>query len=43
MKELYFYPTLNEVNAKDFWIDIGELVFSYNEKDKKTGVHGAVR
>ena len=43
MKELYFYPTLNEVNAKDFGIDIGELVFSYNDIALKTDESGVLR
>ncbi len=30
MKELFFYPTLNEINAKDYGIEIGEFIFSYN-------------
>lgn len=43
MKELYFYPTLNEANAKDFGIDIGELVFSYNDIALKTDESGVLR
>lgn len=43
MKELYFYPTLNEANAKDFGIDIGELVFSYNDISLKTDESGVLR
>ncbi|MBQ7912485.1 MAG: hypothetical protein IJ308_01925 [Clostridia bacterium] len=43
MKELYFYPTLNETNAKDFGIDIGELVFSYNDIALKTDESGVLR
>lgn len=43
MKELYFYPTLNEANAKDYGIDIGELVFSYNDIALKTDESGVLR
>lgn len=43
MKELYFYPTLNEANVKDFGIDIGELVFSYNDIALKTDESGVLR
>ena len=43
MKELYFYPTLTEANAKDFGIDIGELVFSYNDIALKTDESGVLR
>ena len=43
MKELYFYPTLNESNVKDFGIDIGELVFSYNDITLKTDESGVLR
>ena len=43
MKELYFYPTLNESNVKDFGIDIGELVFSYNDIALKTDESGVLR
>ena len=41
MKELFFYPTLNEINAKDFGVEVGEFVFSYNGvtlKEDETGV-----
>ena len=43
MKEVYFYPTLNESNVKDFGIDIGELVFSYNDIALKTDESGVLR
>ena len=43
MKELYFYPTLNESNVKDFGIDIGEFVFSYNDIALKTDESGVLR
>ena len=43
MKELYFYPTLNESNLKDFGIDIGEFVFSYNDIALKTDESGVLR
>lgn len=41
MKELYFYPTLNESNIKDLGIDVEEFIFSYNDmtlKEDETGV-----
>ena len=41
MKDLYFYPTLNEHNVKDFDIEIEKLSFTYNEvvlKPDETGV-----
>ena len=43
MKELYFYPTLDESNVKDFGIDIGELVFCYNDIALKTDESGVLR
>lgn len=43
MKELYFYPTLNESNVKDFGIDIGEFIFSYNDIAVKTDESGVLR
>ena len=43
MKELYFYPTLNETIAKEFGIEVEEFVFSYNDMMLKTDEAGVLR
>lgn len=43
MKELYFYPTLNETTAKDFGIEVEEFVFSYNDMTLKADETGILR
>lgn len=43
MKELYFYPTLNEAIAKDFGIEVEEFVFSYNDMTLKADETGVLR
>ncbi|MDY4083232.1 MAG: hypothetical protein SOY25_03105 [Eubacteriales bacterium] len=43
MKELYFYPTLNETIAKDFGIEVEDFVFSYNDMTLKVDETGVLR
>ena len=43
MKELYFYPTLNESNANSFGIEVDEFAFSYNEVSLKSDEIGVLR
>ena len=43
MKELYFYPTLNETIAKEFGIEVEEFVFSYNDMTLKADESGVLR
>lgn len=43
MKELYFYPTLNESNANSFGIEVDEFTFSYNEVSLKPDETGVLR
>ncbi len=43
MKDLYFYPTLNEHNVKDFDIEIEKLSFTYNEVVLKSDDMGVLR
>ena len=43
MKELYLYPTLNESNTKDFGVEVGEFVFSYNDVTLNADETGVLR
>ena len=43
MKDLYFYPTLNENNVKDFDIEVEDLSFTYNEVTLKPDEQGVLR
>jgi hypothetical protein len=43
MKELYFYPTLNETIAKDFGIEVEDFSFSYNDMTLKVDEAGVLR
>lgn len=43
MKELYFYPTLNETIAKDFGIEVEDFSFSYNDMMLKVDEAGVLR
>lgn len=43
MKELYFYPTLNETIAKDFGVEVEEFVFSYSDMTLKADEAGVLR
>lgn len=43
MKELYFYPTLNETIAKDFGIEVEDFIFSYNDMMLKVDEAGVLR
>ena len=43
MKELYFYPTLNESNAGCFGIEVDEFTFAYNEINLKPDENGVLR
>lgn len=43
MKELFFYPTLNEDNAADFGIEVSDFEFSYNEISLKPDEAGVLR
>lgn len=43
MRELYFYPTLNENNVADFGIEIEDFSFCYNEVSLKLDEAGVLR
>ena len=43
MKELYFYPTLNENNANAFGIEVDDFSFMYNEVSLKPDEQGVLR
>ena len=43
MKELYFYPTLNETIAKDFGIEVEDFSFSYNDMTLRVDEAGVLR
>lgn len=43
MKELYFYPTLNETIAKDIGIEVEDFSFTYNDMMLKVDEAGVLR
>jgi hypothetical protein len=43
MKELYFYPTLNEGNASRYGVDVEEFSFCYNEVTLEPDEAGVLR
>lgn len=43
MKELYFYPTLNETIAKDIGIEVEDFSFTYNDMMLKVDEEGVLR
>ena len=43
MKELYFYPTLNETIAKDIGIEVEDFSFTYNDMTLKVDEAGVLR
>jgi hypothetical protein len=43
MKELYFYPTLNETIAKDIGIEVEDFSFTYNDMTLKVDETGVLR
>lgn len=43
MKELYFYPTLNESTAKEYGINVDEILFAYNDVTLSEDEKGVLR